>query len=172
MGKAKVHRFLRAVRQAARLARSEDGAALVEFAIVLPMMLVVFAVIVEGSRLMISFQSAIAGVRDATRFLARVVPADICTSGGSVSGYTAQLTTIVRQSVSGQSAFPSAVTVNSVTPSLTCVSGSYRISPAPVASVTASVTVTFPFSAVFGFFGAAPGPVTTTVQDMSKVFGT
>ena len=155
-----------------RFARTEDGAALVEFAICLPMMLLVFAVIVEGSRLMLSFQSAISGVRDATRYLARVVPSNVCTTGGTLSGYAAQLQTIVSQSTSGASVFPSAVTVNSVTPSLTCVAGTYRVSPAPVAQVTANVTITFPFAGIFTLVGGSLGQITTDVTDSSRIFGT
>ena len=155
-----------------RFARTEDGAALVEFAICLPMMLLVFAVIVEGSRLMLSFQSAISGVRDATRYLARVVPSNVCSTGGTLSGYAAQLQTIVSQSTSGASVFPSAVTVNSVTPSLTCVAGTYRVSPAPVAQVTANVTITFPFAGIFTLVGGSLGQITTDVTDSSRIFGT
>lgn len=156
-----------------RFGRNEDGAALVEFVFAAPMMLLVFAFIVEGSRLMLSFQSAISGVRDATRFLSRVVPSDICAvPGGSLAGYSAQLATIVGQSVSGNSVFPGAVTVVSVTPSLTCVVGTYRISPAPVAQVTARVTVNFPFSGIFGLFGSNFSHVTKDVTDSSRIFGT
>lgn len=151
--------------------RDETGTALVEFAIALPMMLLVFAVIVEGSRLMLSFQAAISGVRDATRYLSRVASANICATGGSVSGYSTVLQTIVAQSVSGNSVFPSAVTVNSVTPSIACVTGTYRVSPAPVASVTANVTVNYPFAGVFTLFGGSLAAVNTNVTDSSKVFG-
>ncbi len=154
-----------------RFRRDEDGAALVEFALVLPMMLLVFGVIIEGSRLMIGFQSAIGGVRDATRYLARVVPANICATGGSVAGYAAQLQTIVGQSVTGGAIFPAGVTVNSVTPTLACVAGTYRVSPAPVASVTANVTVTFPFAGLFALSGATLTPIVTNVTDSSRVFG-
>ena len=111
--------------------RNERGAALVEFAIILPMMLIIFAVIVEGSRMMISYQSAISGVRDATRYLSRAVPADVCTTGAPISGYTTQVQTIVGQSTTGNSVFPSYITINSVTPAYTCIVGTYRISPAP-----------------------------------------
>lgn len=65
---------------AARFLRDEDGVALVEFAVVLPMMLLVLAIIFEGTRLLLSYQAAISGVRDATRFLSRVVPATVCAS--------------------------------------------------------------------------------------------
>ena len=153
------------------LRRNDDGVALVEFAIALPMMLLVFAVIVEGSRLMIAYQSTIAGVRDATRYLSRVLPGDICTSGGHASAYVSRLTTMVGQSVSGRSVLPVSVTLNSVTPSVACVSGAYRVNPAPVATVTASITVTYPFSGVFLLVGGSVPTVTTTVTDSARIFG-
>lgn len=156
---------------ARRFARDEDGVALIEFAIVLPMMLLVFAVIVEGSRLMLSYQSAISGVRDAARYLARVAPLDICVSGAPITAYNAQLLAIVSQSISGNSVFPSFVTINSVVPTLTCVAGTYRVNPAPIAQVTANVTVTFPFSGVFTLVGGSLSPITTNVTDSSRVFG-
>ncbi len=156
----------------ARLKADESGAALVEFAILLPMMLLVFAVIIEGGRLMWSYQSVNAGVRDAARYLARVAPADICTAGGSVAGYGSDLETIVRETIGGNSIFPSKITVNSVTPSLNCVAGTYRISPAPVVQVTASMTIQFPFSGLFDLNGQTLGTMTKTISDQSRVFGT
>ena len=156
-------------------AKGDDGAALVEFAMVLPMMLLVFAVIVEGSRMMIAYQSAIGGVRDATRYLARVAPGNICATGGSVSGYAPKLLAIVGQSTTGSAVFAPSVTVTSVTPSLACVgtAGSYRVSPAPVATVSAVVEIAFPFRGLFTLFGAGPSAtLTTTVTDSAKVFGT
>lgn len=154
-----------------RLRQNDDGVALVEFAITLPMMLLIFAVIVEGSRLMIGYQAAIAGVRDATRYLSRVLPRDICATGGTASAYAARLSTIVGQSVSGRSVLPVAVTLNGVTPSVACVSGVYRTSPAPVATVTASITFTYPFSGVFLLVGGNVPTVTTTVTDRARVYG-
>jgi Flp pilus assembly protein TadG len=56
----------------------EDGVALVEFAIFLPLFLLSFFVIVEFSRTFFSYQGAIAGVRDATRYLARVSDGSVC----------------------------------------------------------------------------------------------
>lgn len=156
----------------ARFAQNESGVALVEFAITLPMVLVVFAVIIEGSRLMLSFQNAIGGVRDATRYMSRVVALNICDSGASISSYSTQLQTIVSQSISGQSVFPTAVTVNSVTPTYTCVAGSYRVSPAPVVQVSAQITVTYPFAGIFALVGGSLPTLTTTVTDRSRIFGT
>ena len=151
--------------------RDESGVALVEFAVTLPMMLVLFAVIVEGSRLMLSFQSAIAGVRDATRYLSRVVAVDICRTGGSISGFTSQLQTIVSQSVDGEAVLPPGVAVNSVTASYVCVAGTYRVSPAPVVTVTAQVTITYPFSGLFALVGGNLPTTATSVTDSSRVFG-
>ncbi|MCB2131090.1 MAG: pilus assembly protein, partial [Rhodobacteraceae bacterium] len=52
-----------------RLLRRDDGAILVEFALALPILLIFFAVIVEGTRMMKNYHTAISGVRDATRFM-------------------------------------------------------------------------------------------------------
>lgn len=155
----------------ARFMRDESGVALVEFAITLPIMLVVFAVIIEGSRLMLGYQNAISGVRDATRYMSRIIALDICTTGGSVGSYSSQLRTIVSQSITGQSVFPAAITVNSVTPSYVCATGTYRVSPAPVVTVSAQITVTYPFASVFTLVGGTLPSVTTTVTDRSRIFG-
>jgi Flp pilus assembly pilin Flp len=154
-----------------RFLRDQRGAVLVEFAISLPLMLLVFAVIIEGSRMMLSYQSAIAGVRDATRFLSRVAPADICTIGGSVAGYEEQLALIVGESLSGRSVFPQAVTVDDVTSALACVEGDYRYSPAGVASVTAELTISFPFAGIFTFLGQERPELTATVTDSARIYG-
>ena len=127
-----------------RFRRSEDGAALVEFALVLPMMLLVFAVIVEGSRMLISYQSAISSVRDATRYLARIVPTDICITGASISAYDTQVGAIANQNLGGVS-LPGSVSIQTVTSSLSCVSGGYRVDPAPVATVSATIAIAMPF---------------------------
>jgi len=158
-------------RQFTRFHGDQSGAALVEFALILPIMLLMFAVIIEGARLMWSYQSVAAGVRDATRYLARVAPVDICTVGRSVTAYTSDLETIVRSGKSGYSIFPTGISVNSVTPSLTCVVGTYRVSPAPVVQVSASLTVTFPFVGIFSFNGESISTVTTTIRDQNRVFG-
>lgn len=164
-------------RQGARLARDEDGVALVEFAMVLPMMLVVFAIIVEGSRLMITYQSAIAGVRDATRYLSRIVPVNICTiPGGTVSGYAPRLQTIVAQSLTSGMVFPGGVQVQpgGVAPTLDCTrTGRYRVNPPPVVTVTATIDITLPFSGIFALVGGSlsSGTLTTSITDQARVFG-
>jgi Flp pilus assembly protein TadG len=155
----------------ARFWRDEAGVAMIEFAVVLPMMLLVFAVIIEGSRMMLSYESAINGVRDATRYLARTAPADVCSSGASVAGYSSYLQTLVRQGVSGNSVFPSNVTVGTVTPSYRCVAGTYRGGSVPVAQVSANITVSFPFSGIFTLVGGSLPTLTTVVTDQARVFG-
>lgn len=138
----------------------------------LPVMLLIFAVIIEGGRMMWSYQAAISGVRDAARYLARVAPQDICASGGSVSGYAPQLTAIVRDSIQGDTLFPSSLIVTSVAPSLTCQAGSYRVSPSPVVEVRARLTMTFPFAGVFTLTGGSRPAINTVITDQSRVFGT
>lgn len=161
----------RARAQLLRFRRNEAGVALIEFAMVLPLMLLFFAFVVEGSRLLLSYEAAIAGVRDATRYLSRVAAVDICTTSGSVAGYTARLTSMVGDATTGNSVFVSGVTVNSVTPSYSCVTGSYRQSPIAIAQVSAQITVSFPFAGLFNLLGFARPDVTTTVTDRARVFG-
>ena len=153
-----------------RLARDKRGAALVEFAISFPFMVVVFAMIVEGSRLMWDYQTAISGVRDATRYIARVVPAGICStvgSGASLAGYM--------PATSDRAAlFPPRVTVASVTPVLDCRAGSgvsYRNDPAPVVVLSATIAIDFPFAGLFELAGGSLGGVTTVVTDESRIYG-
>lgn len=157
--------------KAAQFARDESGVALVEFALVLPMMLVVFAVIIEGSRMMMSYESAISGVRDATRYLARIVDAGICSTGGSVSGYAGSLKTLVEHGATGSTIFAPSVTVGTVTPSYRCVTGTYRNGPVPVAQVTAQITVIFPFGGIFALVGGSQPTLTTTVTDQARIYG-
>ena len=151
--------------------RDQRGAALVEFALVFPLMLLFFAFLMESGRMLWTYQTAVAGVRDAGRYLARIAPVDICLSGGSLAGYSAQLKTIVEDDLGGTGLFPASVTINSVTPSIACIAGSYRTNPAPIASVTASMTVTFPLASVFTLFGTAPATFTATITDQSRIFG-
>ena len=153
-----------------RLKRDESGAALVELAIALPLMLIVFATAIEGARLMWSFEAANTGVRDASRYLARRTPLDICT-GGSIPVSNTALRDRIRDQVNGSRWFPSKITVNSAATSLSCVAGAYRVSPAPVVQVSASVSVEFPFASVFSLAGLPLAPVTATVADSNRVFG-
>ncbi|MDJ0629612.1 MAG: TadE/TadG family type IV pilus assembly protein [Rhodobacter sp.] len=158
-------------RRLARLFRSEDGGALVEFGLLLPTFLLFFAVALEGARTFWSYQATISGVRDAARYVGRATPSNICTTGGSLSGMTGTVTAIVQQTSSGNAIFPSSITVNSVTPTLTCIAGSYRLTQTPIANVTAVLQISYPFQSMFAFMGATLPPVTTSVTDSSRIFG-
>lgn len=147
----------------------EDGAVLVEFAIALPLLLLIFAVMIEGSRLMLSYQSTISGVREATRYMSRILPRDTCATDLALTEYEPQLMSIVRDRLSGRSVLPSAVTLASVTSS--CGPADYLSDTAPVVDVEATLEITHPLGSLLSFFGAPAGPVTTTVTDRSRVFG-
>ncbi|WP_347312269.1 TadE/TadG family type IV pilus assembly protein [Defluviimonas sp. SAOS-178_SWC] len=160
-----------------RFAREERGAALVEFALVLPMMLLVFAMIVESARIMIGFQSAIGGVRDATRYLARVVPMNICATGSTTSAiapYT-NLVPALKNKDLGAFFLPGAITVTDVRvvlPSIHCNNSGYRASPVAVVTVEADVEIQMPFSNIFALVGgAAIATFTTTISDSARVYG-
>lgn len=167
----KVSRHIPLPKRLAGFAGRSDGAVVVEFGMVMPFMLLVLAVMFESGRMMWSYQVAIAGVRDASRYLARIAPVDICQTGGSFSGYTTKLTEIVEEDLSGNNLFPSHVTINSVTPSYSCIVGTYRVNPAPVGTVTASMTIDFPFSGIMAMFGGTMGTTTATIADQARIFG-
>lgn len=154
-----------------RMLRREDGAALVEFGLLLPVCLLFFAIAIEGSRTFWSYQSVISGVRDASRYVGRATASNICTVGGDLNGLTATVETIVRNKSDGSSLFPSSITVSSVTPSLTCVSGSYRLTQTPIGTVTAVLEITYPFQSIFALVGASLPSATTSVTDSSRIFG-
>jgi len=154
-----------------RLKSDTDGAALVEFGMLLPVMLLFFAMAIEGSRFFWSYQSAIAGVRDASRFVGRSVPSDICQTGGNLNGYTVVIWDIVRKTSSGNAMFPNSISINYVTTDLECVTGTYRLDQTPIATVSVEMEITFPFQGVFGLFGVNMEPITTSVTDSTRIFG-
>jgi len=156
---------------AKRWRRDDDGAALVEFALALPMILVMFAVMIEGSRLFWSYQATIAGVRDAARYVGRSVQTNICADGGSLAGWSGTLEGIVRETSTGSALFPSSITVSSVDASLQCFSGNFRLAETPIVTVTAVLNITYPFESVFEWAGIELLTTTTTVTDSSRIFG-
>ncbi|MBA3910764.1 MAG: hypothetical protein C0524_13025 [Rhodobacter sp.] len=154
-----------------RFAADQSGTQLVEFAFVLPMMLLVFGVIIEGSRMMWSYQTVVAGVRDATRFLARVTPRNICDSGGAVTVFDDILVAMIRNDNDGSTILPSGVSVTGVLSSLECNEGDYRTEVAPIVTVRADVVVTFPFAGLFTLVGGSRPTLQTSVSDQSRVYG-
>lgn len=147
------------------------GAALVEFAAVLPFMLLMFVFIVEGTRLIWTHQLVVSGVRDGARYVARIAPRDVCSTTNSIAPFTGTLANIVSQSSTAANILPGSVTVNNVTGTLTCVNGITRINPAGVATVTADISIQYPFAMVFSLFGNAPQTLTYTVSDMARIHG-
>ncbi|MDU8946028.1 TadE/TadG family type IV pilus assembly protein [Ovoidimarina sediminis] len=160
-------------RLAARFRREDDGAALVELAILLPVFLMLFAMIIEGGRMMWSYQAVIAGVRDTSRYVARVAPRDLCITGGSIpASVVSSADTMVKQTVQAQRLFPNGITVGTVTVSYTCsADNSYRGGEAPIAEVTAPLTIRFPFAGIFRFAGGDLSTINTTVTDRSRIYG-
>lgn len=154
-----------------RLRRDEDGAALVEFALILPMALLLFGVVIEGSRLFWSYQATMAGVRDAARYVGRSVQTDICDTTGNLNDWSGTLEDIVRESSSGTQLFPTTITVTSVNATLQCFSGDFRLTSTPIATVTANLQITYPFQGLFAFAGVSLPTATTTVADTSRIFG-
>lgn len=150
-----------------RLRRDTSGAALVEFAILLPILLVLFGTVVESARTFWTYQTTIAGVRDAARYLARWAPGDACTGGGGLDGYEAELLGIVRNSLDGASVFPADVSIDSLDAS--CAAAS--TASASVARVGATMTIQRPFGPIFALAGGGLEATTTTVWAESRVFG-
>jgi len=154
----------------ARFWRDRRGTALVEFAISLPLVLVIFATIVESGRTLFAYQAAIAGVRDASRYLGRAAPLDIC-DGGTLAAFSARVTQIVTYGADGNSVLPGHVTVDSVVSEHDCEPGDFRVSPVPVARVTATVSISLPFAGIFTLVGGTVPDITTTITDTSRIFG-
>ncbi|WP_170363425.1 TadE/TadG family type IV pilus assembly protein [Ruegeria arenilitoris] len=160
----------RLVRHIRRLRSCEAGAPMVEFGIVLPLILLFFAVIIEGGRITWIHQATSAGVRDASRMIARIAPLDLCAAGG-VGSYDALATDIVQNQLGGSSIMPHGTSVIDVTPRCISRAGVYRINPTSVVEVTAQIRIEYLFGNVFSLFGAALGPLDTEISDQSRVFG-
>ncbi|MGI9388754.1 MAG: TadE/TadG family type IV pilus assembly protein [Boseongicola sp.] len=172
-----------------RFRRDEDGVALVEFAIFLPLFLLSFFVIVEFSRVFFSYQGAVVGVRDAARYLARVAPEGICSgaangSGGVLvfsnpdgnGGFEDAALQIVRRNMDNEyDVLPEKITIQSVTSTYVCVvppAGTYRQNEVPIAQVAAQVEIELPLGGILTFNGLQLIPnITHTVTDQSRIFG-
>jgi Flp pilus assembly protein TadG len=156
-----------------RFRRAEDGTALVEFAISLPLILIVSFGTIDSMRLFWTFQAAVAGVRDAARYVARVAPADICETGGSLQGYEAQLAGIISTTIDGDGLYTGGVTIANVTATLTCEGTlGLRQAQVPVARVSADMSIAMPFTEVFRIIGGAGfGTLTTRIVEDARVYG-
>lgn len=152
-----------------------SGTALVEFAIALPLLLLVIGTIIEGSRIATIHQATAAGVRDATRLIARVAPGNFCTdSSVTVPDFSTEASDIVieRSGNPGDRVIPSGVNVVSVDTVLGCADVDYSADSVPMVIVAATIEISFPFGGAFAFFGGERlAPLTTVISDQSRVFG-
>lgn len=158
-------------RSLSRFRRDERGSALAEFALVVPLCLVVFAITIEGARTFWAYQTVISGVRDAARFVGRAAPNNICSEGGSLANYDSMLQDIVENTREGNTLFPASITVNSVTSSLTCITADYRLDQTPIVTVVASLSIQYPFSGILELVNIQQSGVRTFVSDSSRIFG-
>ncbi len=174
-----MNRVYKFVRELARFKRNVSGAAVVEFAILLPVMLATFGAIVEGSRIYWNYQAAVTGVRDASRYLARITDNDVC--GGAASGGTAlaggagTATTIINRNIGSGAAnlFPMAVTLAGGTPvtaTYDCINVT-GVGVVPVVVVQANIQLQLPFATLFSFFGTPNGQMASTITDQSRIYG-
>lgn len=158
-----------------------SGAAMVEFAIALPLLLLVLAVVVEGSRITWIHQVAASGVRDASRYLARTNAPSICDNAASVQAFNDSTAIadraqdIVTTSVDlTDTIMPTGVRDVVVNHTLQCTSVDFSGTGAalvPVVEVAVTLTIDFPFGGVFDLFGQPLAPLTTVVSDESRVYG-
>ncbi|MGJ8546042.1 MAG: TadE/TadG family type IV pilus assembly protein [Sulfitobacter sp.] len=162
--------MIRAAR-ASRFARDESGAALVEFAMLLPIMILFLGMIFEGGRTFWSYQTTVTGVREAARYLSRVAPIDSCATGGDVSAWNAQLSEMIRNSIDGDNLIPTSVELSSVSASMTCTGSGYRGGNVAVATVSATLRIDYPFAAMFALSGFELAPATATIRDSARILG-
>ncbi|WP_417208463.1 TadE/TadG family type IV pilus assembly protein [Antarctobacter sp.] len=149
--------------------QNDSGAAIVEFAIILPMMLMFLGLSIEGARMFWAFQTTVAGVQDATRYLSRAMPSDSCSAGRSTDAWDEKLGEIVRASYTGATPFPKSVSITTVQSSLTCTTGTYRGGQVGVANVTATLQMTYPLSGLIELVGGAFPTISTSVTDSARV---
>lgn len=158
--------------------RREDGAAMFEFAIVFPFMLLVMVMIWEGGRIMWGFQSAISGVRDATRYLTRVAPEDTCVGGTPTNStfaatYQTKINSIVGTSIVGNTPLlPTKMTLTTpVAITVRCVTGISNYGNVAVGKVAATVQIELPFKGLFTLMGGSQKDFSVVVADEGRLYG-
>jgi Flp pilus assembly protein TadG len=156
-------------RRATRFTADERGAAMIEFAVAVPLMLLMFSFVIEGTRLLWTHQVVVSGVRDVARYVSRVERRDVCTSGGTIdaSGFSAR----VAQSFYSQSIMPGSATVGPVTLSAPVCHTGLRLDQVAVVTVAATISVDHPLGGLFGLFGVALAPLEYTVAEEARVQG-
>lgn len=168
-----------------RFGGDRSGATAVEFAILLPIMLVTFGAIIEGARIYWNYQGAVSGVRDAARYLARTRSLDECDGRGIVAtlpGHDLEnATAAARERIDANmrkggefNLFPLGVSVPTLETRLFCLdTPGFVADVTPVVVVRANVVIDLPFGTVFEMFGQRNNAVLDTwVTDQSRIYGT
>lgn len=165
-----------------RFRTATSGATVVEFAILMPVMLVCFGAIVEGARIYWNYQSAVSGVRDAARYLARVTDGEICEGrpaaedlpGHELIG-NAVANQRIRANMGDGSAnlFPTGVSFRNLDTRLLCrATPGHTTELTPVVVVRMEVVVDLPFGAVMEFFGRRENTqMVSVITDESRIYG-
>ena len=148
-----------------RFRREEDGVALVEFALSFPLMLLIFGVIVEGSRTFWSYHATISSVRDATRYVSRVAATDACSQADLPAWLPGRVQEIVIENANGGGVLPGAVTITNVAIEVNCDRG------ASVNAVIADLEIQYPLAGLFRLVGGELRTINTSVRDEARNFG-
>lgn len=165
-----------------RFQRNTDGATAVEFALLMPVMMVCFGAIVEGARIYWNYQSAVSGVRDAARYAARITDRDICDALGpapTLPGHNLTANFVAEQRIRAnmgtgdENIFPTGVRITNLASRLLCIpTPGHAQELTPVAVVRLQVTVDLPFGEVFEFFGARENAqMVTWITDQARIYG-
>ena len=164
----------------ARAFKSEQsGAAMVEFAIAIPCLLLVLAIIIEGTRFAYAHQAAASGLRDATRYVARIAQENPCLAGQAAGNtqlqadFDGRVDDIVnfRFGTVNESVLPGGVTVTDVTPVLRCKAVDYSTTDISVVEITATLEYEFIFGGAFDFFNDRRDGFAFSISDQSRIFG-
>lgn len=151
----------------------ENGAAIVEFALSLPLILVVSYGLIDSMRLFWSYQATIAGVRDASRYIARVAPADLCETGTNLSGFETRLRAIVDSTITGDGVTPTGINITDFSATVDCIDNlGLRQPDVPIATITAELSMDMPFSNILAVIGGSGwGSLTTEVREQARIYG-
>ena len=168
-----------------RFIRRDDGVALVEFGLFLPVFLLAFFVVVEFGRTFFSYQGALAGVRDATRYAARTLDHTACI--GHLDGENPDLPVIAtaaspdatyriveRNLLNEVDLLPTNVRIVQTVTLTRCVvqADAFREAEVPIARVVATIEIVLPLGEILEFNGRPLiNNITTNVSDESRIFG-
>jgi Flp pilus assembly protein TadG len=163
-----------------QLPRDTGGTALIELAILAPLLLSLMCGLAEFGQLLRQYHIMEKGVRDASRYLAHVPANPACNGAPSPAGYSwAQAITeaknlAVRGSTTGTTPlFAGWTNVNSVhvddaTAPLVCVANP-RVNGLPLAKIKVTASAPYADLGMLGFLGLGPFTLTVSHEEL-KVF--